>query len=216
MRDRYHATAMRIVCVSDTHNWADGIRVPDGDVLVHGGDLTMSGSAAELRQAQRWLESLPHREKIVIAGNHDWGFEREPEESRRILADCCTYLEDSEVTVDGLRFYGSPWQPQFYDWAFNLERGEAIRAKWDLIPAGVDVLITHGPPAGILDRTADGDEAGCEELLAACDRVRPRLHVFGHIHEGYGELTRDGVRHLNASICDGRYQPVNPPLVVEL
>ncbi|MCU0866457.1 MAG: metallophosphoesterase, partial [Planctomycetes bacterium] len=127
-----------------------------------------------------------------------------------------TYLEDSEVTVDGVRIWGSPWQPWFYDWAFNLERGPAIAAKWDRIPAGIDVLVTHGPPAGILDRTDQGDAVGCADLLAAVRRVRPKLHVFGHIHEAYGTLEQDGVRFVNASNCSVRYRPVQPPIVVDL
>ena len=112
--------------------------------------------------------------------------------------------------------WGSPWQPWFYDWAFNLQRGPEIRAKWDRIPAGVDVLVTHGPPAGILDRVVDGRSVGCADLLDAVRRVRPLLHVFGHIHEAYGEVERDGTRFVNASTCTVRYAPVNAPVVVDL
>jgi Icc-related predicted phosphoesterase len=206
---------MRIVCISDTHGRARDIVVPDGDVLVHAGDLTGSGDLASIEDEADWLRSLPHAHKVVIAGNHDWGFQREPDRARERMHDL-TYLEDSETTIGGLRFWGSPWQPWFASWAFNLERGAEIRAKWDLIPAGIDVLVIHGPPLGILDRTIADMNAGCADQLAAVQRVRPRLHVFGHIHEGYGRLDRDGTIFVNASTCNEWYQPVHAPIVVDL
>lgn len=218
---------MRLVCVSDTHNRHAALEVPEGDVLVHAGDFTLKGTREEVRAFDLWLGSLPHRHKLVVAGNHDWLFERSPEEARQLLTQA-RYLQDSGASVEGVRFWGSPWQPWFLDWAFNLQRGAPLREKWDLIPEGVDVLVTHGPPHGVRDTVAktlprvvaglmgEGRHAGCEELLHAVARVRPRLHVFGHIHEGYGRETRDDVEFVNASCCDERYRPVNPPLVVDL
>ena len=100
--------------------------------------------------------------------------------------------------------------------AFNLERGAELREKWDLIPAHVDVLITHGPPHGVLDRTEAGESVGCEELLAATRRTRPRLHAFGHIHQGHGWRRLGRTLHVNASNCAGRHEPLNPVLVVDL
>jgi len=133
------------------------------------------------------------------------------------------YLRDTEVYVHTSRgggplyVYGSPWQPEFNDWAFNLPRkGRELAARWAAIPSGLDVLITHGPPFGILDRTSTGEHAGCELLRAAVERARPRLHVFGHVHEGYGVVERDGTIYVNASICDLSYRPVNAPVVVDL
>ena len=205
---------MRIVCISDTHNLTETIPVPDGDLLLHAGDLTMAGSAREIERAQRWLAGLPHRRKVVIAGNHDFLFEREPHAARSLM-QAVTYLQDELVDVDGLKIWGSPWQPWFYDWAFNLRRGPEIRAKWDLIPQGIDILLTHGPPAGHGGRTRMGDEAGCLDLLAAVRRVRPRLHVFGHIHEGYGTTQAGVTRCVNASLCDADYRAVNAPVVLD-
>ena len=127
----------------------------------------------------------------------------------------CTYLEDSEATIGGLRFYGSPWQPWFFDWAFNLERGAPLAEKWALVPDDTDVLLTHGPPSGVLDTTSRGERVGCEELAAALRRVRPRLHVFGHIHESYGVHPADDTLSVNACNCDSRYAPVHPPVVVD-
>jgi Icc-related predicted phosphoesterase len=205
---------LRIVCLSDIHSKFDGLVVPDGDLLVVAGDLTGRGTPRELMQFNSWLYTLPHRHKVVIAGNHDFALERDP--AARELLTAATYLQDRLVQIEGLRIYGSPWQPRFFDWAFNLDRGPAIRAKWDRIPAGLDLLVTHGPPHGVLDRTLRGQEVGCEELRLAVQRVRPRLHVFGHIHPGYGQLEQDGVHYVNASTCTQAYQPTNPPIVVEL
>ncbi len=206
---------MRIVCLSDTHDFHDRLVVPDGDVLLHAGDATMGGKPFQVEAFARWFAARPHRHKIVVAGNHDWMFERTPTQARSLLRDV-VYLQDDEITVDGLRIWGSPWQPWFHDWAFNLERGPQIAAKWELIPAGIDVLITHGPPAGILDRTSRGEDVGCADLRRELQRIRPRLHVFGHIHEAYGTVEIDGTRYVNASICTERYHPVQLPIVVDL
>lgn len=216
---------MRIVCLSDTHNRHGALDVPDGDVLLHAGDATMRGDPEELRAFDAWLARQPHRHKLVVAGNHDWLFEKDAALARSLLAHA-TYLQDSGIEIAGLRFWGSPWQPWFLDWAFNLERGADLAAKWELIPEGTDVLVTHGPPYGVRDHVpprsrgtsldGNGEHVGCEALLAALERVRPRLHVFGHIHEGYGQERRDGTLFVNASNCDRAYRPINAPIVVDL
>ena len=141
------------------------------------------------------------------------------------------YLEDSGTTVMGVSIWGSPWQPEFYDWAFNETRGRHLRQIWDRIPSrsaaaaaggggasgGIDVLITHGPPLGHGDRCNDGKMAGCADLLLAIQqRIRPKYHVFGHIHEGYG-ATSDGVTtFVNASTCTAMYKPLNAPIVFDV
>ena len=218
---------MRVVCVSDTHGRHEAVRVPDGDLLVHAGDLTLRGERREVEDLNAWLAELPHRHKVVIAGNHDWLFQREPSLARSCLT-AATYLEDSLVTIWGLKVYGTPWQPWFMDWAFNLPRGRALREKWALIPHDTDILITHAPPHGIGDRLAgpvfralsflagQGGRAGCRDLLTAVRRLRPRLHVFEHIHEGYGTEVRGRTLFANASCCDERLRPRNPPIVVQL
>lgn len=206
---------MRIVCLSDTHNRQGRFPVPDGDLVVHAGDFSSMGRRNEVERFVDWFSGLPHRHKVFIAGNHDWLFEREPETARSLVGSV-TYLEDSEVVIEGLRIWGSPWQPEFFNWAFNLPRGPALRAKWQRIPTGVDLLLTHGPPLGILDVVPRGDAVGCEELRAELARIRPRLHVFGHIHHSYGQLEVDGTRYVNAAICNEAYLPVNPAVVVDL
>lgn len=206
---------LRLVAISDTHNRHDQMVVPDGDVLVHGGDFTGRGTPDEIRAFNDWLGTLPHRHKVVIAGNHDWGFQISPENARAALTNAI-YLEDSGVEIEGLRFYGSPWQPWFMDWAFNLRTDAELRSKWDLIPDGTDVLITHGPPRGILDRTVTLDDVGCLELRRVVERIAPRLHIFGHIHEGYGQTVVGETTFVNAATCNLFYRPVNPPVVVDL
>ena len=193
---------MRIVAVADTHLFTRDLVVPEGDVFVHAGDLCRGGWMKELERAAAWLASLPHRRKVVIAGNHDWTFARpsEREASRALLREAgVTYLEDSEATIDGARFYGSPWQPEFNDWAFNLPRGEPLADVWAKIPEGLEVLITHGPPKGFGDATTYGKGEGCADLLERVRAVRPRLHVFGHIHESGGAWTEGATTFVNCT-----------------
>lgn len=207
--------SLRVVCISDTHNRHKKVEVPDGDLLIHAGDLTSKGRLSSIKQVDKWLGKLPHEHKIIIAGNHDFGFQQEPEEARSLITNAI-YLEDEEVAIEGLRIYGSPWQPWFFNWAFNLHRGEEIREKWDLIPEGIDILVTHGPPWGHNDRTSRGEIVGCQDLLDAVHRVKPKYHIFGHIHEDHG-ISEDGVTtFINASICTLEYKPTQSPIVFEI
>ena len=206
---------IRLVLISDTHGFHD-IEVPPGDVLIHAGDGCKRGSLDEARAWGAFLAAQPHRHKIAIAGNHDRCFESEFEVARAAWPPELTLLHDSACEVEGLRFWGSPWQPWFLSWAFNLQRGPELAAKWALIPSHTDVLITHGPPMGIRDRTFDERAVGCADLREAIARVRPRLHVFGHIHEGYGAEAHEGTLFVNASTCTLSYQPTNPAVVVDL
>jgi predicted phosphodiesterase len=212
---------MRLILISDTHNLHRRMPpLPDGDLLIHAGDLTGGGTLDEVRAFFEWFRTLPHPHKIVIAGNHDFAFERTPAQAEALVPPNVVYLKDAGVEIRGLTLWGSPWQPWFMDWAFNLPRGgPELAARWALIPDGVDVLVTHGPPHGILDRTLGprAYHAGCEMLAARLPALsRLRLHVFGHIHEGYGRLVRGRTTFVNASVCDERYAPRNPPVVVTL
>ena len=192
----------RIVCVSDTHGWHELTEVPDGDILVHGGDILRHGGLEDVDEFNRWLGKLPHKHKVVICGNHDWCFQEKPAEARARLTNAI-YLQDSGCEIEGLTFYGTPWTPLFCDWSFMLSEAE-LAAKWALIPPRVDVLITHGPPHGILDMTGRGECAGSATLFDRVREVKPRLHVFGHIHEAAGRFDHDGTIFLNASTRMGR------------
>ena len=149
----------RIVCISDTHNCNEEIVVPDGDLLIHSGDAVTSGTLLEIERFFRWFEQLPHKQKVLIAGNHDWAYQLQPEMVRTLIPDSIIYLQDSSIEIGGLKIYGSPWQPRFFDWAFNLNRGPEMAEKWAMIPEDIDVLITHGPPNGILDLVLRGFDA---------------------------------------------------------
>jgi len=176
---------VRIVAVADTHTFVEELVVPDGDVLVHAGDLCRAGTLAELAGTAAWLAALPHRHKIVVAGNHDGCFQEDRAAACALLG-AAHYLEDEALVLDGVRFYGSPWQPAYNDWFYNLPRGEALASMWRRIPAGVDVLITHGPPAGIGDASGMVERGGCADLRRRVAEVAPRLHLFGHIHQDGG------------------------------
>lgn len=205
---------MKIICISDTHGLHHKMtKIPDGDVLVIAGDITNVGSKSDVLSFNSWVNRLPHKEKIMIAGNHDWCFYRK-KNAYKWLEDII-YLQDQEYTVDNIKFYGSPWQPEFYNWAFNLPRGKALRKIWDKIPKDTDVLITHTPPKNICDLTREGINTGCEELLQKVEQIKPKLHIFGHIHEAYGIEEKDTI-YINASICTRDYLPINDPIVYEI
>jgi Icc-related predicted phosphoesterase len=185
---------MRLVAVADTHTFENELgEVPPGDVFVHAGDLLRRGTIDELARVVAWLRGLPHPVKLVVAGNHDWCFVDEPDAALQLLGADITYLQDDGIVIGGLYFWGSPWQPEYNDWAFNLKRGAELSQKWALIPEHTDVLITHGPPRGFGDRSPVGGRFGCEDLLEAVRRVRPALHLFGHIHQDGGFWRDDGM-----------------------
>ena len=209
----------KLVLCSDTHEMHSHLTWPEGDILVHAGDFTMIGRPEQIEGFGNWLRDSPFNAVIIIAGNHDILFQKEPEKARKLLSkhDKIHYLEDSGCRIDGVSFYGSPWQPEFsYGWAFTLAAEEELRNKWHSIPSNVQVLITHGPPAGILDFTIDGRHAGSTSLLAEINqRIKPQLHLFGHIHEGYGICEVEETKFVNASICNPDYVPIHSPLVLE-
>tara|TARA_R110000824_G_scaffold12226_7_gene53665 strand:- start:67612 stop:68238 length:627 start_codon:yes stop_codon:yes gene_type:complete len=208
---------MKIVCISDTHGAHEKVDIPDGDVIVHAGDLTSRGGMRDLNSFHLWFKNLPHKHKIVIAGNHDFCFENENKElSKQVLSDGCIYLQDSGIEIDGINFWGTPWQPWFHDWAFNLKTEKEREIYWDLIPRNTDVLLVHGPPQGNGDLCMGGDRPGCRKLRDKIRELQPKIVVTGHIHEDYGEHKIGDTDILNASIMDFRYNPVNHPMVVEL
>lgn len=208
-------TPKTIVAISDTHTLHNQVNIPPGDILIYAGDMSNTGDLDDVAQFNQFLGRLPHPYKIVIAGNHDFCFERQPQAAQALLTNCI-YLQDETVEIDGLKIYGSPWQPWFLDFAFNLRRGAEIRAKWDLIPPDTDILITHGPPAGHGDKTIHNKYVGCVDLLEVIEQIKPKYHIFGHIHEGYGITTNNHTTFINASICNAGLQTVNKPIVFQV
>ncbi|CAJ0940059.1 unnamed protein product, partial [Mesorhabditis belari] len=206
---------LKFVVISDTHCKMEEImaRIPDGDVLIHCGDFTNSGGEAPVKEFNEQLQRLPHRWKIVIAGNHERGFD--PRDKYRpelieLLTEA-TYLFDSSIQINGLKIYGSPWIPT-PEYAFYLSPDER-KSKWAQIPADVDILITHGPPLGYLDARAKDQHYGDEQLLEAVEQRDPKFHVFGHIHECYGAMTNGRTIFVNAAQCDRSMQTGRLPIV---
>mgnify|MGYP003692111983 CR=1 FL=1 len=197
---------MKLVLLSDTHGQHENVAVPDGDILIHAGDLSLRGTEKELTPFMDWFGALPHSYKILIAGNHDFLAEKDPKAFQALLPPNVIYLNDSGCEIEGIKIWGSPIQPWFHDWAFNRMRGDAIQPHWDLIPMDTDILITHGPPFGTLDRTTSGNHVGCEVLAEKLAAIQPKLHVFGHIHESHGLIEKNGTVFVNASVLNFHYQ----------
>jgi len=218
---------MKLVLISDTHGQHTRLALPAGDTLIHAGDWSRAGKEIDTIIFLKWFQSQPHRNKIFIAGNHDWFPEKHPAEFKDLLAihaPDCIYLEDSPVIVDGYSIYGSPGSPFFNNWAFNYYRGSQIRAHWDKIPDGTEILLTHGPVSGILDQVKmvgspnRGQHVGCQDLKEAVDKRLTRLicHISGHIHEEYGMQEENGVKYFNCSVLNEHYQLANEPHVVDI
>jgi Icc-related predicted phosphoesterase len=205
---------MKIVLISDTHNKHDEIILPEGDMIIHAGDVSGSGTFTEILTFLQWFSRLDFKHKIFIASNHDFAFEKL--NMSHALPEGVTYLQDTSIEIEGLKIYGSPYTPKFYNWAFMKNRGPEIKQVWDLIPDKVDILVTHGPPHQILDENAFGKPTGCLDLLNRVNEVKPSIHVFGHIHEAYGMIEISGTRYFNASSLDDNYRVRNAPFVVEL
>tara|TARA_R100000951_G_scaffold116766_1_gene130563 strand:+ start:5128 stop:5859 length:732 start_codon:yes stop_codon:yes gene_type:complete len=235
---------MKIVTISDTHNRHKEISLGSGDILIHSGDATGRGQSGEIEPFLKWYGKQDFTYKIFVAGNHDWGFEREPE---RYEAMCkkygVIYLNDSGYTIQDfdtgkdIKIWGSPVQPTFCNWAFNrdiefivhedpyhgIKRHPLIKPHWDLIPNDTDILITHGPPEGILDDvpihsaiSGSVEHVGCPHLRdAILNRVKPKLHVFGHIHPKNGIMMVNGIMFNNAANLNDAYTYEYKPRVIE-
>lgn len=214
---------MKIVAMSDLHGYLPE-RVPACDLVLLAGDLTPISNHGSLFQARwldtdfrRWLERLPARKVVGIAGNHDFVFERDPHLVPRDLP--WTYLQDSGCAWEGLKIWGTPWQPRFFDWAFNGDP-ERLRRQWSLIPDDTDILIVHGPPRAFGDTVPRGEGkfelCGCPHLLERIKEIRPRLVVYGHIHEGRGEWRLGRTRLANVTLVDARCEPAYEPWTCEV
>ena len=208
---------MKFVTISDTHGQHEFLSLPQGDVIIHAGDISNIGREREVIDFLSWFKDLDYKYKIFITGNHDFFFEKEsPEKIKQLIPENVIYLNDSSVTIEGIKVWGSPITPWFYNWAFNRERGPEIATHWDLIPFDTDILITHGPVFGIHDKTIYNKCVGCNDLLLRINEIQPKIHICGHIHEGYGIENTNGTTFINASTLDHKYKIQNKPICFEM
>lgn len=215
---------MRICGISDTHSYHRDIEIPEADILICAGDITWRGELDIISDFTLWLKDIPIKHKIVILGNHELGtqkgYKREPAIDM-IRSAGAHYLEDSDIVIDGVKFYGSPASPFFHAWEFNYQRGPEIAAVWDKIHTDTNILITHGPPFGILDEAprdfGQFENVGCSDLSERIEKLtKLKAHFFGHIHAGYGFKDINGVQYCNVSTCTERYKPTNKPIVIDI
>ena len=220
---------MKITLISDTHTKHQNLNsdLPGGDILIHSGDFMNSGyDKSDVTDFFDWFSSIKgYDKKIFIAGNHDRILENDPTWSTLTIKDYpnLIYLQDEGYSIydieddSSVKLYGSPWQPAFFNWAFNLPRnGEELKAKWDAIPSNTDILITHGPPFGYLDIPGGQSiRVGCEMLRYRVDELKPKIHVFGHVHGGYGYYFNGHTHFFNASVLNERYKYTNKPFIFE-
>lgn len=220
---------IKIACISDTHCQHNAVDVPECDILIHAGDFSYVGKPIDVIELDFWFGKLKQsgkvKEIVAIAGNHDWICEKDPSLAASLFKNCI-YLNEQPVEVMGLKFFGSPIQPWFCNWAFNRRRGKEIARHWAKIPDDTQVLVTHGPPWGILDQVWDQpynkltgpDHLGCLELTKKIEQLKQlKLHVFGHIHGSNGVQTdTNGVVYVNAAICSEEYKPIQKVHVVEI
>jgi Icc-related predicted phosphoesterase len=225
----------KITLISDTHGKHTQLTkdLPGGDILIHAGDFMNSGYyKTEAIEFFNWFDAINNYDtKVFIAGNHDRLMEDDPSWAQGYLTGYKTidYLQDEEIGIyhddlngehseDNIHIYGSPWQPEFYNWAFNLPRNSDImKEKWDAIPNNTDILVTHGPAFGFLDLPGFGTpmNVGCEMLRYRIDELRPKIHVFGHIHGSYGYYYNGHTHFFNASVLNERYAYANLPFNFE-
>lgn len=221
---------MKITAISDTHGKHRRITLSDGDVLIHAGDFTHFGSKDEVVDFIDWFVGQNYTHKVFIAGNHELSFESDDlyhmftyrqrtfnfdkaDWLKLLLSSLPSnvhYLENSGVTIDGIRLWGSPITPEYGGWAFNKQRGSDIRKVWEGIPES-DIVITHGPVGRILDEV-DYVNVGCIDLRDRLSILKPKVHICGHIHDGYGSKNVDGVEYINASIQNDIRRTLNEPV----
>jgi Icc-related predicted phosphoesterase len=207
---------MRIVVVSDTHARHEELGVVTADVLIHCGDGCdgFRRDPADVDRLDDWFSRQQVDLVLAIGGNHDFEIERRSRASRPVFSHA-VYLEDRCYEYQGCTFYGAPWTPELSGWAF-FQDGKTMREKWASVPSGIDVLITHTAPYGILDRNRHGRSLGCRDLLDRLPVIRPRLHVFGHNHASAGAARIGPTLHVNASMVNSRCAISQKPIHIDL
>lgn len=219
---------MKLVLISDLHGRHKETKIPKCDLLISAGDYSFHGREEEVRSFHEWLDEQDADHIISLQGNHEMGVERNFQLSKDIALKECPrahFIEEGPVVIEGKKIWCSAISPFFCNWAYNRYPGKDIQKHWDRIPEGIDVLVTHGPPFGILDTVLDFNakiceyedrHCGCPQLLKKVLEIKPKLHVFGHIHPGYGQLVQDGITFVNAALLNDQYKLVNNPVVIDI
>jgi predicted phosphodiesterase len=207
---------MRLVIISDTHNQHEDLGVLHGDVLIHCGDIGMGfeGNLGEVDRLDEWFGRQDFKRILCIGGNHDFALQKRVGAGEPVLRNA-TYLQDEGISFEGVRFYGAPWTPELIGWAFYLPP-DLMRAKWAVIPERTDVLITHTPAYGVLDRNSQAKACGCPDLRQRIEELRPRIHCFGHVHASGGKVEHQGTTYVNASMVNSRYKIIHRPFEIDL
>ncbi|WP_127714141.1 metallophosphoesterase [Halobacteriovorax sp. HLS] len=219
---------MKIVAVSDTHQ-AYLKNMPAGDILIHAGDFSLLPKnsyenrelmLSELSDLKNWFDSIRHLYKhtILVPGNHDWIFEVDYNFASKFMGETLV-LNDSSVTLEGLKIWGTPINLEYRNWAFNRAAGEEILRHYNMIPKDTDILVTHGPPLKILDQAypqKNSPHLGDQDLLSTVEGLKLKAHIFGHIHGSHGTLVRGETTYINASIMDEAYEPSFSPIIFEV
>jgi Icc-related predicted phosphoesterase len=202
---------MKVVIVSDTHNRHEDLGVLRGDVLIHCGDsgIGFERETGEVERLDDWFGRQDFQRILCIGGNHDFQMQERAAAGKPVFRNA-TYLQDAGISFGGLNFYGAPWTPELMGWAFYLPP-ESMRERWAAIPDRTDILITHTPPFGVLDRNSEAKACGCLDLRLRLEDLRPRIHCFGHIHASAGKVEARGTTFVNASIVNDRYEIVHRP-----
>lgn len=210
---------MKIIALSDTHtlHW-ELPEPPKGDILISAGDWTGKGSPVAIEDFANWINRYVSKYKavILIAGNHDFGMQNNKEEMLKFFHPNIHYLDHEAKIIKGIKVFGSPYTPKFYEWAF-MKPDEILAGLWQSIPDDTELLITHGPPYTILDKNVRGEHCGSKSLYQTIkDLPKLKCHIFGHIHEARGHLTIDDVSFYNVSSLDDRYiVRDNPYTIIE-
>ena len=211
---------MKIVCISDTHAKWKNLIIPECDLLISTGDFSFRGEIHLVNEFHKWLNKQPAKHIISVMGNHETWVEQNFQLAKEMaIAECprVHFIAEGLIEIEGFKIWCSAITPYFFNWAWNRFRGEEIKRHWDIIPDDIDILATHGPAYDILDKDPQGNPVGCEELSKRIENLTNlKVHTFGHLHESYGSIEKNGVLYINASICNDQYKPVNKPIVFRI
>lgn len=219
---------LKIVHISDVHGKWNKLVIPECDILISTGDFSFTGEIDMIKRFHEWMEKQDARHYISVMGNHEKFVEKNFELSKQIAQKACPgihFIDEGLVEIEGIKIYCSAITPFFYNWAWNRYPGEEIQRHWDMIPEGIDILATHGPAYNILDgvpeynpktEQMDVRHCGCPQLLKKIEEIKPKYHLCGHIHGGFGTHIGEHTTFINASICDEDYKPTNKPIMFRI